>query len=391
MYKQITFFFIGMGCIVPMLSFAAVSPASIVTRPGIATAPLKYYFDLAPALTDGINHAIKVTVTASNSEKTAVRFDSVRLFGADGATVGNNVASKTDALAATPYNFVFQNFGVSADDLKKVAGVQITFLDLGGENPSGKVTVSGVAISLDRNLGGSCIIADPFIDPLKPVITVKEIQQERKIIAYSGGGGGSCSPTSSGPNSPATIVDETSVGSITWGAPGQAATSDDLYAVTVSASTGTMHYLKATNFSFSIPSGATIDGITLEIEKKRTQGGAIADAAVRIVKGGTIGTTDKSNGSAWPGADAYTTYGSSSDKWGETWTASDINGSTFGAALSATLSGSPPIQINVDHFRITVNYTATGCASVYDSFMDLVRTVSKKISCRITPSSTCKK
>src|SRR3989344_5212889 len=67
--------------------------------------------------------------------------------------------------------------------------------------------------------------------------------------------------------------------------------------------------------------------------------GVVYDHRVRIIKGGAIGSTDKASGTAWPGSLAYTTYGGASDLWGETWTASDINASTFGVAISAYGSG----------------------------------------------------
>src|SRR5439155_17610125 len=90
--------------------------------------------------------------------------------------------------------------------------------------------------------------------------------------------------------------------------------------------------------------------------------GTITDKAVRIVKGGTIGATDKSSGSSWPGADTFTGYGGSADLWGASWTASDINNSgNFGAALSAQQSSGTGSPIaSVDSVKITVTYTMCG-------------------------------
>jgi hypothetical protein len=82
---------------------------------------------------------------------------------------------------------------------------------------------------------------------------------------------------------------------------------------------------------------------------------------VRIVKGGTVGSTERSAGAAWPTpVDAFDSFGSSSDLWGETWAASDINSAGFGAALSA--SGAGGDQAYVDSCRITVHYTVAGVA-----------------------------
>lgn len=385
--------FFCLSLLFPLLSFAVVQQASIVTRPGIATPPIKYYFDPSSALGNGVNHALRITVSASNSEKTAVRFNSVQLFDQAGAPVGMNVASQTDALSQTPYSFTFQNFGISPEDLKKVAGVQLTFLDLGGENPTGNVKIAGISVSTTRDTGDACIIADPFIlkTPEKPPITVASIQESRPRVLVGGMTGSSGSAASAGPNSAGTGADDDSTGSFAWGGPHtNIMTSNNIYDSAFFPSAGlTVHYLKATNFSFSIPSGATIDGIVVEVEKAKSGSGTITDARARIVKGGTIGSTDKSNASAWPTSDTYTTYGSPSDVWGDSWASGDINASNFGFAISAVSSGSSATA-SVDHIRITINYTTAG-ASIYDAFADLASAVSNWLACFISKTSVCGK
>jgi hypothetical protein len=168
----------------------------------------------------------------------------------------------------------------------------------------------------------------------------------------------------SGPNSPSTIVNNDDIGTIAWTNPGNAATSDNVRA-TASFTSGTnliSNYLVATGFGFSIPSGAVIDGITVEVEKSRTAGGGpdIFDNTVRIVKGGIIGTSDRSSATAWPivTSEAYTAYGGTSDLWGSSWTPSDINSSDFGFAISAKKTATGTRTANIDHIRITVTYTA---------------------------------
>lgn len=166
-------------------------------------------------------------------------------------------------------------------------------------------------------------------------------------------------PTSAGPSDPGTAVDDATLGAITWSDPGNITSSDDTRATASFGSPDSSHYLKATNFGFAIPTGATIDGITVAWERRAT-GGTYLDNAVRIVKGGTIGATDKASGTTWPGTEATATYGSSSDLWGETWTATDINSSTFGAALSVSCGTMCAMgQPQVDNMKITVNYTAS--------------------------------
>lgn len=117
--------------------------------------------------------------------------------------------------------------------------------------------------------------------------------------------------------------------------------------------------LEATGFGFSIPSDATITGIKVEWEKKVNAGATSFDNRIRIIKGGTVGSTDKSSGTAWGTAnDVFTSYGGSSDLWGETWTASDINSSNFGAALSARNTSGTSRTYSIDSVRITVSYVS---------------------------------
>lgn len=140
-----------------------------------------------------------------------------------------------------------------------------------------------------------------------------------------------------------------------WSNVSNAGASDNAYATASLSPTTQSHYLKATNFGFSIPAGAAISGIVVEVERKESGAGVAQDNRVRIVKGGTIGTTDKASASEWPTSDAYATYGSDIDLWGETWTVDDINASNFGVAVSAlglTNSGTA----SIDHIRITVYY-----------------------------------
>ena len=121
---------------------------------------------------------------------------------------------------------------------------------------------------------------------------------------------------SAGPNSPGTMADDATVGTAAWTNPDNAKVSDNVYTTVGAGDTGISHYLKATNFGFSIPSGATIGGILVEIERKGDLSDAsnnIQDSNLRIVKSdGTIGTTNKADiGTNWPTSDTYASYGSS--------------------------------------------------------------------------------
>jgi hypothetical protein len=169
---------------------------------------------------------------------------------------------------------------------------------------------------------------------------------------------------SQGANSPGTVANDATVSGVAWVNPGNAATRDDVYAThTASASVSTSEYLKATNFGFSIPSGATIDGILVEIERKAATNSAfifIRDRYVHIVKAdGTFGATNRGDTvTKWSITEAYFSYGSSSDVWGETWDAGKINDVDFGVALAIQGVAGTANVASVDHIRITVYYTA---------------------------------
>ena len=143
---------------------------------------------------------------------------------------------------------------------------------------------------------------------------------------------------SQGANSPVTVVSDNSFGDNAWTTPGDAVSSNDVYAVNTITMVVNTEYLKATDFGFTIPANATIDGITVSVERKATQvSSGIQDVRVRIVKGGVIGTTDKSITDTWETTDTTKTYGSSSDLWGETWTGDDINATNFGFVIAGAV------------------------------------------------------
>ncbi|MCU0359539.1 MAG: T9SS type A sorting domain-containing protein [Bacteroidia bacterium] len=81
------------------------------------------------------------------------------------------------------------------------------------------------------------------------------------------------------------------------------------------------------------------------------------DNSVRLVKGGLeTGSNLAYTVFPWNTVDTYTSYGSSSNLWGTTWSVAEINASNFGAVLSASVSNG---TARVDHMRITVTGIST--------------------------------
>jgi len=114
--------------------------------------------------------------------------------------------------------------------------------------------------------------------------------------------------------------------------------------------------LLCSDFGFSIPGGSTIDGIVVKVSRKATSSSADNnDDEIKIIKGGTLGTTDKAQAGAWGTTEQVITYGSDSDLWDLSWTAADINASTFGVSIAANINHTDLAQIN--YVTITVYYT----------------------------------
>lgn len=156
-------------------------------------------------------------------------------------------------------------------------------------------------------------------------------------------------------------ADLTGIGTVAWTSPGNITADDAAFAVsTVTAANPQTHYLKASTFGFTIPTGATINGITAEVERLTESGNAPRnrDNVVQLIKGGTIQGNDKADTTTdWTLTQTIKTYGSASDLWGLSFTDADINDSAFGLAFSAkTTTNSRNAQ--VDFIRLTVTYTA---------------------------------
>ena len=187
----------------------------------------------------------------------------------------------------------------------------------------------------------------------------------------------------SGADSPGTMADDDAVGTVEWINPDNAKTSNDTYTTATNSSIeyddSSSNYLKATNFGFSIPSGATIDGIKVEVEMKANyENDPLSVNAsyynrIKLIKGGVI-SGDPENGDSpyfFPTTEAYKIFGGDSSLWGNSFSYSDINSSDFGVSILTSLSTnnaynetSYTIIASIDHIRITVYYTEATVATL---------------------------
>lgn len=150
-----------------------------------------------------------------------------------------------------------------------------------------------------------------------------------------------------------------------WTNPGNAISSNDVWATSTLENSGNYtEYLKASNFGFSIPNGATINGISVNIERKQSciddkHGctSSVTDKYVGVTKAGIVSGSNKASTDVWTTTDVVKNYGGISDMWGNTWTPADINASSFGVVLSATRDEGHNRMVYVDNINITVSYT----------------------------------
>lgn len=168
---------------------------------------------------------------------------------------------------------------------------------------------------------------------------------------------------SQGPNNPATFAQEGP--GTSWTNPSNVQTSDNVYATIDLMNTTVCRLLKATNYGFSIPTGATINGILVVVEKKASDVSKITDHNINLVKGGTVQTAeDKSSIEYWDTADEAVNYGGASDLWSNTWTVGDINDSGFGVGVRAQQTVDENlVTASIDWIGVTVYYTETSSGS----------------------------
>jgi len=163
--------------------------------------------------------------------------------------------------------------------------------------------------------------------------------------------------TSDGPKSPGTMTTLVDGKSHDWSNPNNAKISDNSHATSSINFLTESYFLKATNFGFSIPAGATIDGVVVEFEKN-SDSSNMRDAWVQLIVGGSRVGDNKGTVTPWPGTDTYISYGGSSDTWNASLNQANVTASDFGVVITAiNWEEFTTRNANIDHIRITVYYT----------------------------------
>ena len=168
---------------------------------------------------------------------------------------------------------------------------------------------------------------------------------------------------SEGTNNTSSATNSSAGAPRSWVNPTNALVSDSTYTTATIAGRFSgndfSEYLQVRDFGFAIPSGATIDGIVIEIRAYRSS--AWTDGSgFYVMKGSNF---HGSSNTSFPTSVAYTTYGTSSSLWSTTWTPAEINDSGFGVNIFAECNNNDATDgriTYIDHVRITVYYTEGG-------------------------------
>lgn len=162
---------------------------------------------------------------------------------------------------------------------------------------------------------------------------------------------------STGNTFPGTGENNADDGVTAWTNPGNITADDGANATCSTASSS--QWLVGRNYGFSIPSGSTINGVTVRLEAAETSPGNESVAAQLQNDSGTLIGSSKTNNVNGTSFTVYT-YGSSSDVWGATLTTTIVNHANFGVRFRYQTSH----DVQVDYCTIAIDYTEPSVGTI---------------------------
>ena len=153
--------------------------------------------------------------------------------------------------------------------------------------------------------------------------------------------------------------------------PNNAHASDNVYATVASTADGTYYTTftaGGTSLYNSIPTGATIDGISVFSEGYADgtiviNGDNIRFTAYVSNDGGSSYSTGRNVFFAVAEAEATYNHGGTTQLWGKTWTKESFTDANFRVAVSPSLISGGATQLNLDSVSVRVYYTAAAGGS----------------------------
>ena len=156
-----------------------------------------------------------------------------------------------------------------------------------------------------------------------------------------------------GPKSP------TAASGTSWTNPTNVEANDGSYATyTVPISSDGFafgNYLNVTGFGFSIPAGATINGVVVDVWGHAAVNSQI-EVNAQLLKA-SVGSGSSKTTTTLTTSDVDYTLGDSANLWGTTLSQSDVNNSGFGVRIRGGNQDTSTHVLSVDYVSITVYYT----------------------------------
>lgn len=194
---------------------------------------------------------------------------------------------------------------------------------------------------------------------------------------------------SQGPNYPATVTTTSPApeNANDWLNPTNVGAADGAEASITAAtydSPDISFRLNARNYGFTIPAGATIDGVLVEINKRDQAIGGAVDFRVQLQdgNGNLVGTNKADTLTDWPTNATTISYGGAADGWNASLTPTLVNGTLFGVIFSAQATAANT-DIFVDFIRVTVYYTAAPAGAALEAAVTLAVTVAAALTTQI--------
>ena len=165
--------------------------------------------------------------------------------------------------------------------------------------------------------------------------------------------------TTSGPTVCGTGTNYNDGGNVAWTAP--ALIEEDDGAITTSNLNNgqTSQMLKATNFGFTIPEGASVTDVSFSYQRRSNSTNRTREHTVAMLDaGGSAGTNKADTSTYWATSDETRTLNGDGTYWGITLTPTLCNDADFGIEIKVSSSSGSSIAC-IDYVSCTVTYTET--------------------------------
>lgn len=172
----------------------------------------------------------------------------------------------------------------------------------------------------------------------------------------------------SGPNYAGTATSGSPLGDVTWSSPSNATGSSIITAAQSALDIDQFTYtLLLSNYSFSIPTDATVNTITVVVSRRGSGAGDARDYIIKLKDStGLIGTNKADGVTNWTSATSppITNTYVFTNGVDTIPSISEINATTFGVGVQAYEIGSDPETVFVYFVSITIDYTESGGAGL---------------------------